>query len=131
MRGTILLVDDEAAVRGCLRRFLELAGYAVLEAEQGRAALDVLARHPDVELVVTDLSMPVMGGHALAAAIARSRPDLPIVFMSADVAALKSLALFGAAHLAKPCSPDDLLATIGASLDVRASVTLEENWMAG
>jgi CheY-like chemotaxis protein len=117
MIGAILLVDDDASLRRYLRRFLELEGYVVLEAEHGRAALHVITCNPQIGLVLTDVNMPVMDGHALAAAIVSSRPELPIVFMSGDVAALESLARFGVPYLAKPFGPDELLATIGARLD--------------
>ena len=117
MIGVILLVDDDASVRRCLRRFLELEGYVVLEAEHGRAALHVVTCNPQIGLVLTDVDMPVMEGHALAAPIVSSRPELPIVLMSGDVAALESLARFGVPYLAKPFGPDELLATIGARLD--------------
>lgn len=61
---------------------LTQGGYECLEACNGAEALHVLERHPDVHLVLTDMVMPAMGGHELAAHLSRSRPEMRIVFMS-------------------------------------------------
>jgi two-component system cell cycle sensor histidine kinase/response regulator CckA len=62
---------------------LERIGYAVLEADDGAAGLRVWSEHrADVDAVVTDLRMPVLGGAALAARLRAERADLPIVFVS-------------------------------------------------
>jgi two-component system cell cycle sensor histidine kinase/response regulator CckA len=79
----VLVVEDEDNLRAVIRRLLQGEGYGVLEAGNGASALRVLEL-PDhnVELVLTDLRMPVMDGRQLAAALARLHPSLPIVFMS-------------------------------------------------
>jgi two-component system, cell cycle sensor histidine kinase and response regulator CckA len=80
---TLLLVEDEAAVRSSARRLLERQGYTVLEARHGADALRIVeesGRH--VDLVVTDLVMPEMGGKELAERLRAHRPALKVLFMS-------------------------------------------------
>jgi PAS domain S-box-containing protein len=81
--GTVLLVDDEPAVRRTTRRLLERAGFTVLEAANGEEALRTARAHPGpLSLVVTDVVMPQMGGPVLAAQLARERPDTPVLYVS-------------------------------------------------
>jgi PAS domain S-box-containing protein len=81
--GTVLLVDDEPAVRRTTRRLLERAGFTVLEAANGEEALGQARAHPGpLSLVVTDVVMPQMGGPVLAAQLARERPDTPVLYVS-------------------------------------------------
>jgi PAS domain S-box-containing protein len=80
---TILIVEDEAPLRSLARRFLEGAGYTVLDAENGDAALACLEHHAaPVDLVLTDLVMPGMGGRELAKRLSARFPKLKIVFTS-------------------------------------------------
>jgi two-component system, cell cycle sensor histidine kinase and response regulator CckA len=80
---TILLVEDEEAVRVFANKALEKQGYTVLEARHGRDALNRLAEHSGpVHLVITDLVMPEMGGSELALEMAREHPEVPILFLS-------------------------------------------------
>jgi PAS domain S-box-containing protein len=80
---TILVVDDDAAVRGSSRLVLVAEGYHVLEAADGHEALRLVDTHPDViDLVVTDLAMPGMGGRELAAVLKARRPDIRVLFVS-------------------------------------------------
>ncbi|HET9727585.1 MAG TPA: PAS domain-containing protein, partial [Gemmatimonadales bacterium] len=85
IRGTetVLLVEDEEAVRTLASRVLAEQGYAVHEARNGREALAVLER-PDhgIDLVLTDVVMPDMGGVELADRVAAAHPDVRIVYMS-------------------------------------------------
>jgi two-component system cell cycle sensor histidine kinase/response regulator CckA len=60
--GTVLMVDDEPALRKLAQGTLEQRGYHVLLAENGQQAIAILAAHPEVHAVVLDLAMPVMGG---------------------------------------------------------------------
>lgn len=80
---TILVVEDEQLVRAMTRRTLERAGYRVYEAANGAEALTI-ARElgTQVDLLLTDIVMPVMGGRELASALQLERPDLCILFMS-------------------------------------------------
>jgi two-component system cell cycle sensor histidine kinase/response regulator CckA len=80
---TLLLVEDEAAVRTSVRRLLEWHGYTVLEARNGADALRVYEAHESgIDLVLTDIMMPEMGGHELVERLRARRPDLRVLFMS-------------------------------------------------
>jgi CheY-like chemotaxis protein len=88
-----LVIDDEGAVRGVLRRWLKRKGWEVSEAADGAVALsrlrddDVASRAPDYDLVICDLRMPELSGPELHAWASRHRPELlpRIVFASGDV----------------------------------------------
>jgi two-component system, cell cycle sensor histidine kinase and response regulator CckA len=113
---TVLVVDDEAPLRRAIGRLLRGEGYRVLEAQNGANALELLSgSEPDsVHLVLTDLRMPVMDGRQLAAALARIRPSLPIIFMSGFTAQMMDMRLVSPhfVFLAKPFRNDDLLVAI-------------------
>ncbi|HEU5040926.1 MAG TPA: response regulator, partial [Gemmatimonadales bacterium] len=80
---TLLLVEDEAAVRSSARRLLERHGYAVLEARHGADALRIVEEGPgEVDLVLTDVVMPEMGGRELVERLRARRPSLKVLFMS-------------------------------------------------
>lgn len=79
--ATILIVDDHPTMRFLLRKILHSEGHLTLEAEHGRAALEQLAAHPDIALLVTDLEMPVMDGLELLHALS-FRPNLPKLLVS-------------------------------------------------
>ncbi len=82
-RRRVLLVEDEAAVREGVRRILVGAGYDVLEAEDGAAALQLLRADGDgVDLLLTDIAMPALDGRQLARETRTARPGLPILLMS-------------------------------------------------
>ncbi len=108
-------------VRAGIRRLLQSEGYTVVEAQNGAQALQLLKDEATdhVGLVLTDLRMPVMDGRQLAAALARLRPSLPIVFMSGFTAQLMDLRLVSPhlAFLAKPFRDADLLATVRGQLN--------------
>jgi two-component system, cell cycle sensor histidine kinase and response regulator CckA len=108
---TILLVEDEEAVRVFANKALEKQGYTVLEACHGRDALDRLAEHSGpVHLVITDIVMPEMGGSELALEMAREHPEVPILFLSGysdGEIAVRGLGQ-GGAFLPKPFTSDVL-----------------------
>jgi PAS domain S-box-containing protein len=82
-KETILLVEDEPTLRELVRRFLERHDYTVLEAEGGRAALDIVAQYTGrIHLLLTDIVMPDMNGRELARRLLRLRPGTPVVYMS-------------------------------------------------
>jgi signal transduction histidine kinase len=117
---TVLLVEDEDAVRNLSRIVLESKGYTVLEARDGLEALDRAKRHAaSIEILVTDLVMPRMGGRELAAMLRTERPGLRIVFMSgyADEAALPRGFEANAAFLHKPFSLTSLAKKVREVLD--------------
>lgn len=108
---TILLVDDEAAILALLSDVLEDAGYNVLTASNGRAAL-ALAYQQRLDLVVTDLMMPHMDGMALCAALRADAEtaQIPVLGMSAGVVSAPSDLFNG--FVAKPFNLEDVLAQI-------------------
>jgi two-component system cell cycle sensor histidine kinase/response regulator CckA len=80
---TLLLVEDEAAVRRSEREFLELNGYTVLEAGDGQEALRVARDYPEtIDLAITDVVMPHMGGATLAEHLTLERPHMKVLFVS-------------------------------------------------
>jgi two-component system, cell cycle sensor histidine kinase and response regulator CckA len=80
---SVLVVDDETAVRHFAARVLERAGYGVFEAEDGAEALELLQDGASgVSVVVSDVVMPRLNGVELMLALSESRPDLPVVLMS-------------------------------------------------
>jgi PAS domain S-box-containing protein len=82
-RETILLVEDETILRRLARQYLETQGYKILEAEDGAAALQIVAGHQGaIDLLLTDVIMPGMNGRELAAQIAKLLPDVRVLYMS-------------------------------------------------
>jgi signal transduction histidine kinase/ActR/RegA family two-component response regulator len=80
---TLLLVEDEAAVRASVRRLLEWHGYTVLEARNGADALRIYeANESGIDLVLTDIVMPEMGGQELIERLRARHPGLRVLFMS-------------------------------------------------
>jgi two-component system cell cycle sensor histidine kinase/response regulator CckA len=80
---TLLLVEDEAAVRKSEREFLELSGYTVLEAGDGQEALRVARDYPEtIHLAITDVVMPNMGGAKLAEHLTLERPQMKVLYVS-------------------------------------------------
>jgi CheY-like chemotaxis protein len=80
---TILLVEDEDALREATGRALSRAGYRVLSASGGAAALRLAEDHQGpIHLLLTDVMMPVMMGNEVAARVQRIRPELPVLYMS-------------------------------------------------
>jgi len=80
---TILLVEDEDAVRRSVRRVLEQQGYAVMEANSGEAGLAAAAAFDGtIDMLVTDIMMPGMNGRTFADALLVARPQLSVLFMS-------------------------------------------------
>jgi DNA-binding NtrC family response regulator len=81
-KPTILVVEDEAATQFILAHFLEEHGFTVLSASCAAEAMILLETGTSIAAVFTDVRLPDMNGHALAQAIRRNRPDLPIVLGS-------------------------------------------------
>ncbi|HJQ16197.1 MAG TPA: response regulator [Allosphingosinicella sp.] len=108
--GTILLVEDENMVRAVAERALTRHGYTVLTAENGEAALEILAREERVDLMISDVVMPTMDGPTTVREARKTHPDLPILFISgyAEEQLRKSIDLERVAFLAKPFSVQKL-----------------------
>jgi CheY-like chemotaxis protein len=80
---TILLVEDDTAVRSLMTRTLRTFGYTILEASDGREALNVAKNHPlPIQLLVSDVVMPEMNGPHLAQQLLGERPELKVLFVS-------------------------------------------------
>lgn len=117
MTAPILLVDDDPHLRDVVRVALELGGFQVVEAADGRAALETAAR-VSPRLVVLDLMMPELDGLAVCREL-RKTSRVPIVFLSSrdeELDRILGLELGGDDYLAKPFSPRELVARIRAVL---------------
>jgi two-component system, cell cycle sensor histidine kinase and response regulator CckA len=118
---TLLLVEDDAAIRDLLHAALESAGYRVLVASDGLDALAVVSAHAGrIDMLITDVSMPRMGGEDLAANLT-ARYDIPVLLMSGYAEHLVSGPTEGLtpgeAYLQKPFTPSALLCRVRALLD--------------
>lgn len=114
-RGTsVLLVEDEDAVRKLARIALEGSGYSVTDAPDGETALRLVAQDRRFDALVTDMTMPGIDGRELAGRARAIRPELGVVFVSGYVPDLAPLAdIRGAVFLPKPFTPSDLSRAVG------------------
>ena len=119
-RGRILVVDDEEAIRVVVSRMLQAEGYEVLRARDGMEALRELQEVGGaVDLVITDVVMPGMGGHVLGRELERRYPGLPLVWISGhprDVEFPREIPGHQYPFLMKPVSPGALLETVSRAL---------------
>jgi two-component system, cell cycle sensor histidine kinase and response regulator CckA len=119
----ILIVEDSDCLRAVAVRTLSDRGYAVAEARHGEDALRVIEQTAEpFDLVVTEMMMPVMSGYKLGRRLARQRPALPVLYMSA--ARNENLVRYGppsgqTQFLRKPFLPDDLVRQVNESLRPR------------
>jgi len=122
---TILLVEDEEALREVVRDVLEGAGYKVLDASQPEEALANAKAYPSpIHLLVSDVALPRMSGPDLAASLAPLRPQMRVLFMSgyaADSMGQHGALEPGAHFIQKPFSTDDLLRLLRSILDAPPS----------
>jgi two-component system, cell cycle sensor histidine kinase and response regulator CckA len=118
---TILLVEDESAVRALLRRMLRSKGYRVLEAERGDEALAICQTYQErIDLILTDIVMPKMSGQDLAHHAGRLHPEAKLLYMTGYAGGkIGSSKLFemGAQFIQKPFSAETLTQKIRAVLD--------------
>jgi PAS domain S-box-containing protein len=117
--GTILVVEDEPALRKLARVILEDERYRVLEAGSGREALEVAERHAGpIDLLLTDVVMPGLSGTELVAQLSRLRPEVSVVYMSgyADTRLAGRGLADDSVLLYKPFAPDELATTVRAVL---------------
>ena len=122
--GTVLIAEDERALRRLSATVLGHAGYRTLEAGDGQQALDLYTVHAhSVVMLVTDVVMPRMGGIELAAHVRKMNPSLPILFVTGYVEQSDALhdSAAGAPVLLKPFSPEVLLRAVAAELQGRAN----------
>lgn len=118
---TILLVEDENAVRNIVRIVLTRFGYKVLEAANGNEALEVVRTYEQpIQVLLTDVVMPGMHGPEVARAIAHKMPEIRVIFMSGyvdDARTREGLADSTSSFIQKPFSSDDLAHKVRAVLD--------------
>lgn len=111
-QGTVLLVEDDPAVRSLGREILETSGYRVLEAADGGEALRIGAQHPGrIDLAITDVVMPRMGGRHVVERLGSLRPETRILYISGytdDTVLRHGVAKAEAAFLQKPFTADAL-----------------------
>ena len=116
----ILVVDDESFIRDFFREVLEMAGFEVILAENGKRAVTLLHERK-VDLVIMDLVMPEQEGVETIQALRRSYPDIKIVAMSGAFGGqfLKTATMLGArATLAKPVTPAEILKVVRDILSI-------------
>jgi len=120
---TVLVVEDDELVRQLATRLLAAQGYVALEATNGRDALDLVRARPgEVQLVLTDVVMPELGGSEFARRLADLEPDVPVLFMSGftdDDVIRRGLLDPGAPYLQKPFDAATLGQRIRETLDAR------------
>jgi two-component system, cell cycle sensor histidine kinase and response regulator CckA len=117
---TILLVEDEAALRAIAREILEDHGFHVIEAARASEAIEIAQRHPEpIHLLLTDVIMPGMNGRVLAETLLAARPATRVVYMSGytdDIVAHSGVLNSGTFLLEKPFTALALLARVRAAL---------------
>ena len=113
----VLIVDDEPPIRRLLRMGLTTQGYQILEAPNGKAALDLLKEQPD--LIILDLGLPDIQGHELLRTIRSRNESVPIVVLSSrgdEAGKVQALDLGADDFVTKPFGMDELLARMRAAL---------------
>ena len=122
--ASILVIDDEPPIRRLLRTGLGTQGYAIVEAGDGAAALASLETG-GIDLVILDLGLPDMAGHALLAAIRERWPDLPVLILSSrddERGKVEALDLGADDYVTKPFGMNELLARIRTALRHRLAM---------
>jgi DNA-binding NtrC family response regulator len=118
---TILLVEDDSAIRAVMRRGLELKGYQVCEAADGAAGLvEFRNRRDEIQLVISDIVMPNLGGRQMADAIRLESPTMPLLFTSgysSEAFSGDAERNHGVHFLPKPWKLTDLLTLVRRALD--------------
>jgi CheY-like chemotaxis protein len=121
--NTVLVVDDEPAVRAVAMRMLERLGYMVLQAADGQAAIDLFQIHQEtIALVLLDLMMPLLGGEQVLSRLQRITPGVPVIVMSGytrhEAAQLFST-LIPAGFLQKPFTSNELRSAVESVITLR------------
>lgn len=119
---TLLVVEDDDAIRMMMRRILKRDGYVVLDASDGQKALELVSTYDKpIDLLVTDVVMPSLGGRELAQRLLVKRPAMKIVYMSGytdDVVLRRGLLEAGVTFIQKPFAPAALSAKLRKTLDI-------------
>ena len=125
LRGseTVLVVEDDDTVRPLVHELLEMNGYTVLEARDGREALEVVRKHArPIHLLLTDVVMPQMSGWELAKGMASVRPGIRVLYMSGHTdGAIAHHGVLDAemAYLQKPFTAEALARKVREVLDAQ------------
>ena len=120
----ILVVDDEPVVVEFVERVLQTAGYDIMTATSGDAALKLCTERGLPDLLVTDMKMPRMEGDELASKLRQRDPDLKVLYLTGFADLLfknKELLWDGEAYLEKPCTIDGLLEAVSLLLSGEVS----------
>lgn len=121
MKRTVLVVDDEANMQTVMRMILEDAGHAVLTAGSGEEALQYI-QNPNLDVILSDMKMPGMGGDALLTRCRAERPDVPVIVVTAHgtiKSAVKSVSAGAADYLTKPFEPEELEIAVHNAINLR------------
>jgi CheY-like chemotaxis protein len=117
---TLLLVEDDPAVRTLAERILTTCGYVLTQVTNGREALDLVESGAPFDLLITDVVMPQIGGPELAEAVQQLRPDVPVLFTSGyapDEVLRRGVLSAEVAFLQKPFTAASLATKVRATLD--------------
>jgi DNA-binding NtrC family response regulator len=121
MKRTVLVVDDEQNMQAVMRLILEGAGYQVIVAPSGEEALEHAHRR-ELDAVLTDLRMPGMGGEAFIGRFRESRPDVPVIVVTAHgtiSSAVRAIRDGAADYLTKPFEPEQLEIAVHNAVKLR------------
>lgn len=120
---TVLLIEDDEAVRKSTRALLEMSGYTVMEAAEGEYAVRLFRQHRDViQLVISDIIMPGQSGRDVYEELKKIKPGLKVLFISgypADMLTRKGILADGVNFISKPLRPDVLLKKVREVLDTQ------------
>ncbi|MFD0714668.1 response regulator transcription factor [Paenibacillus sp. GCM10027626] len=117
MKTTVLVADDDREIRDILHIYLRNEGYSVLEAEDGRQALEYL-QNEKIDLIILDIMMPVLDGIRACFKI-REQSNIPIIMLSAkseDIDKITGLSTGADDYVTKPFNPLELIARVKAQL---------------
>ena len=121
MKRTVLVVDDEANMQTVMRMILEDVGHTVLTAGSGEEALQHI-QNPNLDVILSDMKMPGMGGEALLTRCRADRPDVPVIVVTAHgtiKSAVKSVSAGAADYLSKPFEPEELEIAVHNAINLR------------
>ncbi len=121
MKRTVLIVDDEANMQAVMRMILEDAGHEVLVADSGESGV-VHLENPNLDVVLSDLKMPGMGGEGFISRCRKERPDVPVIVVTAHGtirSAVSSVHAGAADYLTKPFQPEELEIAVHNALKLR------------
>jgi DNA-binding NtrC family response regulator len=121
MKRTVLVVDDESNMQKVMRMVLEDAGYAVTTAASAEEAIPQL-ENPEIDVLVTDVRMPGLGGEALIARSRADRPDVPVIVVTAHgtiKSAVRAVSSGASDYLSKPFEPEELEIAVHNAVKLR------------